>query len=196
VSSKSKQINLEYFISTNIYQIFKIKNKVDYFLYISKNIKMMKLDIKKKNIKTKNIKIMELDIKTIIIFILLATSLFFGLKWFWGGNKDLKNEANRLEQEFKELEKRKKETDLEIESWKEKFNSLKSVESKLKQENEKLEQQTKKAEQDANLSKANLDKLKGEIKETQEKIEEFKKNPPNRTGDALLESIKNKTKTL
>jgi hypothetical protein len=29
--------------------------------------------------------------------------------------------------------------------------------------------------------------------ETQQKIEDFKNNPPNRTGDALLESLKNKT---
>jgi len=36
--------------------------------------------------------------------------------------------------------------------------------------------------------------MRKELEETRKKIEEIKNNPPNRTGDALLESLKNKTK--
>jgi hypothetical protein len=35
--------------------------------------------------------------------------------------------------------------------------------------------------------------MKKDLEQTKQKIEEFKKNPPNRTGDDLLNSIKNKT---
>jgi F0F1-type ATP synthase membrane subunit b/b' len=51
-----------------------------------------------------------------------------------------------------------------------------------------------KAEKEAKNSNAKFSKIKKELSETREKIEEYKKNPPNRTGESLLESIKNKTK--
>ncbi len=136
---------------------------------------------------------MKLDVKSILILVLLAISLFFGYKWFFGGNSEYKEKVKQLEKEFQELENQKKKVDLEISSWRSKFDSLSVEDRKLKQENIKLESQTRKAELEANKSKANLDRIKGDMKETQNKIEEFKKNPPNRTGDALLESLKNKT---
>jgi len=42
-------------------------------------------------------------------------------------------------------------------------------------------------------SQQNLDQLKQDMRETQEKIESVKRNPANRTGEELLESLKNKT---
>ena len=42
-------------------------------------------------------------------------------------------------------------------------------------------------------SQQNLDQLKQGMRETQEKIESVKRNPANRTGEDLLESLKNKT---
>ena len=41
-----------------------------------------------------------------------------------------------------------------------------------------------------------IKKLSNSLKNSHKdfKIDEFKKNPPNRTGDALLESLKNKAK--
>ena len=92
------------------------------------------------------------------------------------------------------LENQKKAVDLEIATWKEKSDSLKKLDIKLQAELAKQEAQTRKAEIEANKSKANLDKLRGDLAETQHKIEEIKNHPPNRTGDALLESLKNKTK--
>ncbi len=136
---------------------------------------------------------MKLDVKSILILVLLAVSLFFGYKWFFGGNSEYKEKVKQLEKEFQELENQKKKVDLEISSWRAKFDSLSVEDNRLKQENIRLESQTRKAELEANKSKANLDRIKGDMKETQNKIEDFKKNPPNRTGDALLESLKNKT---
>jgi hypothetical protein len=137
---------------------------------------------------------MKLDIKSILILVLLGLTLLFGFKWFFSGDKASKERVKQLEQEFKQLESQKKLVDLEIATWIAKSDSLKKIDVKLQAELAKQEAETKKAEIDANKSKANLDKLRKEMEETQHKIDEFKKNPPNRTGDALLESLKNKTK--
>lgn len=137
---------------------------------------------------------MKLDIKSILILILLGLTLLFGFKWFLSGDKASKERVKQLEQQFKELEDQKKAVDLEIATWKAKSDSLRQLDIKLQAEITKQEAQTKKAEIEANKSKANLDKLRHDLAETQHKIDEIKNHPPNRTGDALLESLKNKTK--
>lgn len=137
---------------------------------------------------------MKLDIKSILILVLLGLTLLFGFKWFFSGDKASKERVKQLEQQFKELESQKKLVDLEINSWRAKSDSLRQLDVKLQADLAKQAAQTKKAEIEAQKSKANLDRLKKDIAETEHKIEEFKKNPPNRTGDALLESLKNKTK--
>ena len=137
---------------------------------------------------------MKLDIKSILILILLGFTLLFGFKWFFSGDKASKERVKQLEQQFKELEAQKKVVDLEIITWRAKSDSLKQLDVKLQAEIAKQESLTKKAEAEANRSKANLDKMRHDLAETQRKIEEIKNHPPNRTGDDLLESLKNKTK--
>ena len=137
---------------------------------------------------------MKFDIKNTIILILLIVSLLFGYKWFIESDSGSKERVKQLEKEFTELENKKKLTDLEINKWKSKFDTLQKEGDILKQENIKLEAETKKAEQEASKSKSNLDKLRLEMIETKNKIEKLKKNPIKRTGDDLLQSIKNKTK--
>ncbi len=137
---------------------------------------------------------MKLDIKSILILVFLGISIFFGLKWFWSGNDASKERVKQLEQQFKELESQKKAVDLEIESWRSKSDSLKTLDLKLQKEIARQEMLTKKAEQEAQKSKSNLDKMRQDLADTKNKIEQIKSNPPNRTGDDLLESLKNKTK--
>ena len=137
---------------------------------------------------------MKLDFTKILILFLLVSTIGFGLTWYFGGFDASKERVKQLEQEFKELESQKKLVDLEIATWVAKSDSLRKIDIKLQAELAKQEAQTKKAEIESNKSKANLDKLRKEMEETQHKIDEFKKSPPNRTGDALLESLKNKTK--
>jgi len=137
---------------------------------------------------------MKLDTKSILILALLGLSLFFGLKWFWSGDSASKERVKQLEQEFKQLESQKKVVDLEIIAWKAKSDSLRLLDAKLQKEIENQEMLTRKAEQEAKNSRSNLEKMKKELAETRQKIDEIKSNPPNRTGDALLESLKNKTK--
>lgn len=137
---------------------------------------------------------MKLDIKSILILVFLGISIFFGLKWFWSGDSASKERVKQLEKEYKLLEDQKKAVDLEIVAWKAKSDSLKKLDLKLQSEIAKQELLTKKAEADAQKSKANLDKIRQDLAETQHKIDEIKNHPPNRTGDDLLQSLKNKTK--
>lgn len=137
---------------------------------------------------------MKLDAKSILIMILLVSTLFFGYSWFFSDNKESKERVKQLEKEFKQLEKEKKLVDLEIIAWRSSYDSLVVLDKKIQAEIDRQEAITRKAEIEAQRSKANFDKLRLEIEKTKREIEEFRKNPPNRTGDALLESLKNKTK--
>ena len=136
---------------------------------------------------------MKLDLKSILILVLLLTTLIFGYKWFYSNDSASKERVKQLELEFKELEKKKLANNLEIDSLKNAFNLLKLEDARLKEELVKLENEARLAEITAAQSKEKLAKLRAELAETRRKIEEFKKNPPNRTGDVLIQSLKNKT---
>jgi chromosome segregation ATPase len=136
----------------------------------------------------------KLDIKSIIIIALLGFCLFFGYSWLFNDNSGYKEKVKQLEKEYKELEKNKKAVDIDIKVIREKYDSLDVIDKKLKSDIIKLESEIKKAETEASKSKTKFLELKKELSVTRQKIEDFKKNPPNRTGDALLESLKNKTK--
>jgi chromosome segregation ATPase len=135
---------------------------------------------------------MKLDIKSILILVLLGLTILFGFKWFLSGDSASKERVKQLELQFDSLQKQKAAVDIEINSWKAKSDSLKQLDIKLQSELVKQEAQTKKAEIEANKSKANLDKLRHDMAETKSKINDFKNHPPNRTGDSLLQSLKNK----
>ena len=133
-----------------------------------------------------------LDIKTILIILLFATSATFGLKWYFGSNGD-KDKIKELEVKFKELESQKKEVDERILKWEEKFKELDKEDSDLRDKQAIIEKQIINSIIMNNKDKQELDKLRKKIEETRKKIQEFKNNPPNRTGEDLLNSIKNKT---
>jgi len=137
---------------------------------------------------------MKLDIKDILILVLLGISLFLGYSWYFKGNSGYKEKVKQLEKEYKELEKEKNLIDLEITKWKSKYDSLEVVDKKIQSDLLLLQEEVKRAEEEAKKSKQQLSKIRAELAETRKKIEEFKRNPPNRTGDDLLESLKNKTK--
>jgi chromosome segregation ATPase len=136
----------------------------------------------------------KLDIKSIVIIVLLGFCLFFGYSWLFTDNSGYKEKVKQLEKEYRELEKKKRGVDIDIKLIREKYDSLDIIDKKLKSDIIKLESEIKKAETEASKSKTKFLELKRELSDTRQKIEDFKKNPPNRTGDALLESLKNKTK--
>jgi len=137
---------------------------------------------------------MKLDIKSIIILVLLAVSLIFGLMWFWKSDDVAKNNIKQLKNEMKELEAQKVIIEKNIEIRHFKFDSLEIISNDLYNKNLKLEQMVLKAEENARKSKVELIKVKSRVDIKKGKIEEFKRNPSDRTGDDLLNSIKNKTK--
>jgi chromosome segregation ATPase len=132
----------------------------------------------------------KLDINSILIIFLLATSLFFGYKWYFERSSESKKRVKELEEKFREIQKQKAENLKEILFWRERFDSLRVEDSVLVGKIAQLEEKRKQAEIDANRSKANLQRLREELEKTRKKIEAFKKNPPNRSGDLLLQSLK------
>ena len=137
---------------------------------------------------------MKFDVKTIIILVLLGISLIFGYKWFFGGDKYSKDKVKELEKSIKALQEERKVTYEQIAKYKFSYDSLVKIEDKIKLDIADLEKKLKEAEQSANLSKEKLDKMRAELAETRRQIDELKKHPANRTGDDLLNSLKNKTK--
>jgi vacuolar-type H+-ATPase subunit I/STV1 len=137
---------------------------------------------------------MELDFKSILILILLGLTLIFGYKWYFTDNSDYKNQIKELEENYQLLEKEKVENNLIIQKYKIELDSIMIQDSLNVIKIYELESKVFEAEKQADESKKRFNELQKELKETRNKIEEFKKNPPNRTGDDLLNSIKNKTK--
>lgn len=134
----------------------------------------------------------ELDIKTMLIILFFTLSVIFGLKWYFGSNVD-RDKVKELEKEFKELEKQKAETDERIKQWEYKFQELDKRDSDLREQQKIYEKQIITYTNIVNKDKNELYELKKKMENTRKKIEEFKKNPPNRTGEDLINSIKNKT---
>jgi peptidoglycan hydrolase CwlO-like protein len=133
------------------------------------------------------------DIKTILLIVLFTISTIYVYKWYFGSNVDT-SKIKDLTKRYKDIEKQKKVIDAEIIDWKSKFDELKIKDDELTRLIPKLAKDTRDAELRANKSKAELERIRLHILEIRKKIEEFKKNPSNRSGDALLESIKNQTK--
>jgi peptidoglycan hydrolase CwlO-like protein len=129
----------------------------------------------------------------IIISVLFVIGLIFGLMWFLGSDSGSKERIKQFEEKIGSLEKEKQTNEKNIEYWKKRFSDLQKTQDSLNATIGKLEKELASAEAAAAVSKTRLETIKKELIATRKKIEEFKKNPPNRTGDSLLESIKNKT---
>ena len=129
----------------------------------------------------------------IIIATLLTLSLTFGLAWFLKPDSGSDERIRQLKQQILEFERKEKISEQNIAKWEQKFNALQTKSDSLKNEIARLDRAAAGAEARANSSRRKLERLTQELIKTRKKIEEFKKSPPNRTGDALLESIKNKT---
>ena len=135
----------------------------------------------------------KIDLKSIIIIILFIVCGVFYTKAMLEGNEH-KEQRKELEKENRSIEKEKKKIRKEYETLLMKFekDSIKLV--KLESEYEDLN--FKLIQVDKSLKQKNKE-LKEALIQNQKlnkDIEEFKKNPPNRTGENLLNSVKEKTK--
>jgi chromosome segregation ATPase len=133
------------------------------------------------------------DFKTIFIFILLTLLMAVGYNWYFKADKNYKNQVESLREENKKIQISRDSLSMNILSLEKDFNLIKAREDSLMTRIEKLDTQISDSKSKANKSKAELDALRKELLETNNKIKELKNNPPNRNGQDLINSIKNKT---
>lgn len=126
--------------------------------------------------------------------VLIAITLFLGYKWLYQMDGASEERIKQLEKELDQLIKKKEENEKSILFWKNQFDSLSVEDAKIKDKIIILEKDIISAENEANSSKKKLEKLKAELAAIRKKIDDFKKNPPNREDDELLKSLKNKLK--
>ena len=133
------------------------------------------------------------DFKTIFVFILLTLLMVVGYNWYFKADKNYKNQVESLKEENKKIQITRDSLYMNILSLEKDFNLIKAKEDSLIIKIEKLNTQISDSKNKANKSKAELDALRIELLETNKKIKELKNNPPNRNGQDLINSIKNKT---
>jgi chromosome segregation ATPase len=138
---------------------------------------------------------MKIDSKSILIIVFLIISLFFGYKWYFNtDNSNYKNQIEELRIQNQFLEKQRDSINVKINLLENNLLTLTESEKTLLIKIESLSSEIESAKKNANKSKSELEKLRAELANTIKKIEHLKSNPPNRTGDDLLNSLKNKLK--
>lgn len=133
------------------------------------------------------------DIKNILIGILLICTIIFGTKTFFTSDKLYKEKLKQIELANEKLKKERITIDLKINTLKIEYSKLKDHETKLNKEITNRDFEIAKNKATAARSQAELAKFKQDLIETQNKIKLLKDNPPNRTGEDLLNSLKIKT---
>ena len=134
------------------------------------------------------------EIKSMIFLILLGVGVFFGYKWYLKNDKASEERIKKLESEYTKLQSKKDSSDIKIAAWHSKFDSIRGEDIILKNQVEHLSKQTIVAETAAAKSKAELETAKAHAESLRADINKLEKNPANRTGDDLIQSLKNKLK--
>jgi chromosome segregation ATPase len=116
--------------------------------------------------------------------------------WFFRNDSGYKQKIKDLEKEKKELIVAREKLEKDVTVLEKNFQDLKKREDALVADISRRDAEIRRRKEEAARSKAELDNMKKGLKETQDKIVELKKNPPNRTGDDLLNSLKMKTQKL
>lgn len=133
------------------------------------------------------------DFKSILIFILLTLLMGVAYNWYFKADKDYKNQVKMLRDENIKIKNTRDSLSTNILNLEKEFIVIKDREDSLNNRIKILDIQIADARNKANKSKAELDALRIELLETNKKIKELRNNPPNRTGEDLIKSIKNKT---
>jgi chromosome segregation ATPase len=133
------------------------------------------------------------NIKDILILVLLGLALIFAWTTFFGGDALYKHKVKELEADNKRLQEERKSIDAKILVIQAKFDSLSVEDKKLQGIIEVKDAEIDKNKKSAARSKAELDTIRKRLEETRKQIEEAKKNPPNREGQDLINSLKIKT---
>jgi chromosome segregation ATPase len=133
------------------------------------------------------------DFKTILIFVLLTLLMAVGYNWYFKADNEYKNQVNSLREENKKIQISRDSLSNNILNLEKEYDIIKKREDSLLIKIDILDTEISDSKRKANKSKAELEVLRKQLSETNNKIKDLRNNPPNRTGDDLINSIKNKT---
>jgi peptidoglycan hydrolase CwlO-like protein len=133
------------------------------------------------------------DPKTIAIAVLVLLVLIFGATTFFKKDSLYKYKLEELQKVYDAEHKKRDSLDQELVKVRAEFAALKVKERQLAADVARLDQDIASAKNDAKRSKEELGHAKASLEETRKKIANLKSNPPNRTGEDLLNSLKLKT---
>jgi hypothetical protein len=133
------------------------------------------------------------NIKDILIIVLLGLALIFAWTTFFGGDSLYKHKVKELEADNKRLQEERKTIDAKILVIQARFDSLSVEDKKLQGVIASKDAEIEINKKSAARSKSELDAMRKGLEETRKQIEQAKKNPPNREGQDLINSLKIKT---
>ena len=141
----------------------------------------------------KNLFLSNLKLKDWALIVITGVAVFFFINYTISSS-GYKKEIKRLESESKDIQKKRDELDKQNKDLKkEAVIYIDNIDKYQKKINYISDLISKKDIEIKNL-KLNLNQQRKEIEKTKKKIDELEKTPIKRTGQELLESIKEKTK--
>lgn len=136
---------------------------------------------------------MKLDLKSSLAIVFFIAFAIFFAKWYLEGDSHRK-ENRKLKDEIEEIKHVRDSLKLERTKIDLKVDSLNRELSETKKRIAKLDNQLAANQVELQNAKGKLNSLQSGLNATKKKIQELKANPIKRKGDALLNSIKEKTK--
>ena len=141
----------------------------------------------------KNLFLSNLKLKDWALIVITGVAVFFFINYTISSS-GYKKEIKKLESESKDIQKKRDELDKQNKDLKkEAVIYIDNIDKYQKKINYISDLISKKDIEIKNL-KLNLNQQRKEIEKTKKKIDELEKTPIKRTGQELLESIKEKTK--
>jgi cell division protein FtsB len=133
------------------------------------------------------------DPKNIAISVLVLLVLIFGATTFFKKDSLYKYKLEELQKVYDAEHNKRDSLDQELVKVRSEFAILKVREEQLAADVARLDRDISSARDDANRSREELDRTRTSLDETRKHIKDLKNNPPNRTGEDLLNSLKLKT---
>jgi chromosome segregation ATPase len=133
-----------------------------------------------------------IDYKSIFILLFLGLTILFGLKWYLGSNDNdfYKSRVKELRKENKELQIRRDSLSKENTILVSKLDSIVIKDSLLSIQIKVLSGDIEEYKRRSNITLIELSQIKKKLRESENKIKDFINNPPIKTEDEIIESLK------
>jgi septal ring factor EnvC (AmiA/AmiB activator) len=133
------------------------------------------------------------DPKNIIILVLFIGMMMFASIALLSNSSEYKQKLQELQTKNQALQNERVEIQKRVATLESEYELLKKKEAALLADIAKRDTEITNLKATAGRSRAELDKLKKDLQKTRSEIENHEKNPANRTGNDLLNSLKLKT---